>query len=396
MPQGITIHVGRTTGILSESFSFVPESDTSIFDMDKRRLALGLGFAVVVGGFVVVRGCMSNHERGAGVSSVPPIPGSSGDKPSRPTGPAGPVTIVVDAGMRDAAAEKGPDVFFSAEWGSSRMDQLGHVRPSEANPEGPMSLTVDNKGRMFVLDQVNGRVVRIGADGKPEGIIPLKQQDAAQDMAISKDGKIAVLDRFNSKSIVMYDDKGNSLGEIPLGGEGLEQPGLVTGLFVDGEDVYVEKEHGPLMRVGTTDGKPATDRGEIPGRPSRDGQSFMNAGVIDAAAGRMYVSAIDRPTMQHRFTRELRHGAQIRGILMLDSDKLGTIYLATLLEQNGSEAVILTCLEPLKGYPTGSATLPVNTLPEESFRDFAVLDDGGLIYSVRTEQGVSYQRYDCP
>lgn len=364
--------------------------------MDKKRLALGLGIAVVAVGFVVARGCMSNHERGSGASNAQSTRGASGDKPSRPTGPAGPVTIVVDAGMIDAAAEKNADVFFSAEWGSSRMNQLGRVRPSEANPEAPMSLTMDNKGRMFVLDQVNGRVVRIGADGKPEGVIPLKQQEAAQDMAISKDGKVAVLDRFSSKSIVMYDDKGNSLGEIPLDGEGLEQPGLVTGVFVDGDDVYVEKEHGPLMRVGTTDGKPAADRGEIPGRPSRDGQSFINAGVIEVAAGRMYVSAIDRPTMQHRFTRELRQGGEIRGILMLDSDKLGTIYLATQLDQNGSEVVILTCLEPLKGYPFGSATLPVNTLPEETFRDFAVLDDGGVIYSVRTEQGVSYQRYDCP
>jgi hypothetical protein len=367
-----------------------------MFDMDKKRLALGLGFAVVAVGVVVVRGCGSKSERTSGTSNALSTLGASGDKPSRPAGSAGPVTIVVNAGAGDAAPEKGPDVFFSAEWGSSRMDQLGHVRPSEANPEAPMSLTVDGKGRMFVLDQVNGRVVRIGADGKPEGIIPLKQQEAAQDMAISKDGKVAVLDRFNSKSIVMYDDNGKSIGEIPLEGEGLEEPGLVTGVFVDGDDVYVEKEHGPLMRVGTTDGKPATDRGEIPGRPSRDGQSFLNAGVIDSAAGRMYVSAIDRPTMQHRFTRELRHGAQIRNILMLDSDKLGTIYLATQLDQNGSEVVILTCLEPLKGYPTGSATLPVNTLPEETFRDFAVLDDGGVIYSVRTEQGVSYQRYDCP
>jgi hypothetical protein len=380
----------------SESFSFAAESDTRFFDMDKKRLALGLGVAIVAVGFVVARGCTSKNERGQSASNTQSAPGASADKPSRSSGPAGPVTIVVDAGLSDAAADKAPDVFFSAEWGSSRMDQLGHVRPSEANPEGPMSLSVDSKGRMFVLDQVNGRVVRIGADGKPEGIIPLKQQEAAQDMAISKDGKVAVLDRFNSKSIVMYDDKGNSLGEIPLDGEGLEEPGLVTGVFVDGDDVYVEKEHGPLLRVGTTDGKPAADRGEIPGRPSRDGQSFINAGVIDAPVGRMYVSAIDRPTMQHRFTRELRHGAPITGILMLDSDKLGTIYLATQLEQNGSEVVILTCLEPLKGFPTGSATLPANTLPEESFRDFAVLDDGGVLYSVRTEQGVSYQRYDCP
>lgn len=384
--------------MISESFSFAAKlwyNDER--HMDKKHFVMGLGIAVVAVGFAVARGCLSDGTRGSGTSNSAAVEKPmAGDKPSQPAGPAGPVTIVVDAGMNDASAEKGPDVFFSATWGSSRMDQLGHTRPDEANPEAPMSLTVDGKGRMYVLDQVNGRVVRVGADGKPESVIPLKQQEAAQDVAIANDGNVAVLDRYFSKSVVMYDDKGNPLGEIPLEGEGLEETGLVTGVFVDGNDVYVEKEHGPLQRVGTTDGKPVTDRGEIPGRPSRDGQSFINAGVIDVAVGRMYVSAIDRPTMQHRFTRELRHGAEIRGILLLDTDKLGTIYLATLIDQNGTESVILTCLEPLKGYPTGSALLPVNTMPEETFRDFAVLDEGGVIYSVRTEQGVSYQRYDCP
>jgi hypothetical protein len=365
--------------------------------MEKKHFAFGIAVGAIVVGIVAVRGCSPETRTGARTTKDRSAKtNTNGEKPAAPVPGGEPITIVVDAGAQDAAADKGPDVFFSATWGSGRLDQLGHTRPSEANPEAPMSLTIDGQGRMFVLDQVNGRILRVGPDGKPQGVIPLKQQEAAQDVAVANDGSMAVLDRFNSKSIVMYDQQGNALGEIPLQGEGLEETGLATGLFVDGNDVYVEKEHGPLVRVGTTDGKPASDRGEIPGRPSRDGNSFLNAGVIDVAAGRMYVSAIDRASMQHRFTRELRQGAEIRGILMLDSDKLGTIYLATQLNQNGTEVVILTCLEPLKGFPTGSAQLPVNTLPEETFRDFAVLDEGGVIYSVRGEQGVSYQRYDCP
>lgn len=396
MPQASVIHL-RYEKEPTQEFHFHHAALVQpLRQMDKKRLTLGLGIAVVAAGFVVARGCLSSPQSGAGAGKNGSGAEAARDKPARPTGPAGPISIVVDAGPMEAGAEKGPDVFFSAKWGGGRMDELGHSRPSEANPEAPMSLTVDGQGRMYVLDQVNGRVLRVGADGKPLGVIPLKQQEAAQDIAIAKDGSVAVLDRYSSKSVVMYDQQGNPLGEIQLQGEGLEETGLATGLFVDGNDVYVEKEHGPLVRVGTTDGKPATDRGEIPGRPSRDGTIFINAGVIDVAAGRMYVSAIDRATMQHRFTRELRQGAAIHGILMLDSDKLGTIYLATQLDQNGSEVVILTCLEPLKGFPTGNVQLPVNTLPEETFRDFAVLDDGGVIYSVRTEQGVSYQRYDCP
>lgn len=357
-------------------------------------VALVAVVAAVAAGVVVARGCS-----GDGTSKEARPATSNGEKPASARSPedtpksmSSAVAIVVDASAPQP--EKGPEVVFSATWGGTRMNELGRSRPQEANPEAPMSLAMDAKGNMFVLDQVNGRVVRIGPDGKPESVIPLKEQEAAQDMAVTDDGKVAVLDRFNSKSVVMYDEKGDVLGEVPLEGEGLEELGFVTGVFVDGKDVYVEKEHGPLLRIGTTDGQPA-DRTEVPGRPTRDGLSYIKAGIIEPEVGRMYISSVDRATMQHRFTRELRQGSEIRGILLLDTDKTGTIYLATLLVQNGEESVVLSCHEPLKGIPTGTAVLPVNTMPEETFRDMAVLDEGGVVYSVRTEQGVSYQKYDC-
>ncbi len=61
----------------------------------------------------------------------------------------------------------------------------------------------------------------------------------------------------------------------------------------------------------------------------------------------------------------------------------------------GDEVVFLTCLEPLKGLPVGTAVMPANTLPEETFRDLVVLDEGGVIYSLRSETGVTYTRYNC-
>jgi hypothetical protein len=370
--------------------------------MQKKTVAFTLAGAAILAavlGATFLANRKSPH--GPGAQNAPAANASAWPRGAAPAaaGSTGAVAIQIDAGPpgSDAGKNGNGETFFAATWGSSRMDQLGRTRPQEANPEAPMSVNVDGKGRMYVLDQVNGRLLRVGKDGKPETTLPLKQQESAQDVAIADDGSAAVLDRFSSKSVVVYDDKGNVRGEIPLEGEGLETPGEVTGVFVDGKDVYVEKEHGPLLRIGTTDGQPSTDRGEIPGRPSRDGQSFLNAGLIDPPAGRMYVAAIDRATMQHRFTRELRQPGEIRGILMLDSDKVGTIYLATQVEVPGEgEAVLLTCLEPLRGFPTGTAVLPVNNMPEETFRDMAVLDEGGVLYSVRTEQGVSYQKFDCP
>lgn len=248
---------------------------------------------------------------------------------------------------------------------------------------------------MYVLDQNNGRVVRFDKDGKPEKTIPL-DRPTAQDMAFTKDG-LAVLDRFGGKDVALYDDAGNLVGSLPLEGEGVETPGHVTGLFVDGDDVYAEVEHGPLVKVGDTKGNPAASRDTIPGRPSRDGKSYLSAGIIDAPSGRTYVASNARPGGEHEFTRELRFGAPTYQLLLLDTDLSGTIYFAAEVEEEGGGASIvsLLCLDKNTGAPIGSAALPANTTPEESFRDLVVLDEGGVVYELRTPEGVTFQKYVC-
>ncbi|MEZ4302763.1 MAG: hypothetical protein R3B70_48015, partial [Polyangiaceae bacterium] len=329
------------------------------------------------------------HGSGSGAAATSSSAKSSHAEKPAPA-PSGSV-LVLEAGA--PSADNGKTV-FSAKWGTGD-DELGHERPEEGAPLGPMSLGVDGKGRIVVLDTVNGRLVRRGKDGEPDSVVKIGLLDP-QDMALGADGTTAVLDRYADKKVAVYDDTGALVGDLPLVGEGISETGDVTGVFVDGTDVYAEREHGPLVKIGGTNGQPADPRTEIPGRPSRDGLSFLLAGIIDGPAGRVYVAAIDRATETQRFTREIRQPAFVHSIVLLDSDKSGTIYFATQVEQpDGSGAIFLSCLEPQHGVITGSTVLPVNTLPEESFRDFAVLDEGGVVYALRTEQGVSYLHYDC-
>lgn len=265
----------------------------------------------------------------------------------------------------------------------------------EGNPEGPMSFAVDSQGRMLVLDQVNRRMVRYGADGKPLGEVPLELR-SPQDVASGEDGSTAVMDRLVNKSVAIYDAEGSLKGEIPLEGEGVPKGGLLSGVFVDGNDVYVEREHGSLVRIGDTQGRPAQDRAELPGRPSRDGLYFLRAGISGAEEGRVYVTSFERATKAHRFTRELHLNMPARTILLLDTDRQGTIYLATVVEPApNKELLLLSCLEPEKGVPIGKAELPVNNMPEETFRTLVVLADGGVLFALMTSAGVTYQRYDC-
>jgi hypothetical protein len=50
---------------------------------------------------------------------------------------------------------------------------------------------------------------------------------------------------------------------------------------------------------------------------------------------------------------------------------------------------------PRDGSPLGTEDLPSNAMPEETFRDFAVPDSGGVLSSVRTPEGMTLRRYTC-
>lgn len=283
--------------------------------------------------------------------------------------------------------------FASFGWGGEE-GQVGRHRPDEANPEGPMSLASDGHGGALVLDQVNGRVTHVDASGKRAGSFKVPSR-GAQDVATADDGTVAVLDRLGSKDVKLFDQNGAPRGVLTLEGKGIKESGAVTGVFTDGNKVYAETEHGPLTLLGTTDGV-AGDRTQIPGRPSRDGTSYISAGITSATDGRLWVSAITRATNQHRFTRELKMGTPVPSLLLLDSDKSGTIYLAMLaMPQENDPMVLLSCLAGKDGAPIATLQIPANTMAEETFREFAVLDGGGVVHAELSESGVTYRRYDC-
>jgi hypothetical protein len=284
-----------------------------------------------------------------------------------------------------------------AQWGGL-PGKLGKSRPNEANPEGPMSFGFTADGRMLALDQVNRRLAWFNPDGGFDRSQEVSQK-APQDVAVGPDGKVAVLDRLGDKNIEILDKDGRSLGKLPLEGPGIPEGGGVTGVFMDGDKVYAEYEHGRVILIGGTDGKPATDRTDLPGRPSRDGTLWLAAGIVNAQDGRMWVSATERSTSEHRFTRELRMPMPILRILLLDSDRAGIIYTATHLGDetlDQAAGVQVVCLDPQHGEPTGRVYIPVpDDPPEEIFRSMIVLEGGGVVIAVPGGPSMDYQVYYC-
>ena len=293
------------------------------------------------------------------------------------------------------------EVIAELAWGSGPSG-LGHERRQEGNAEGPMSLAVDALGNVVVLDQTNGRLVRLDSRGKPVGTFPLTQQ-VPQDVTLARDGTVLVLDRLKDKSVaLLHPDTGQLLGELPVEGKGIPEGGGVTGTFVDGDSVYVEREHGALVRIGDTSGQADPERPEIPGRPTRDGRSYLTAGIIDRQSGRVFVNVIDRQSGENRYTREYRLQFPLMNLNLLDTDRAGTIYLGVVgalptekAEPATQPGIRLYCLAPEDGRIVGQTELPLKPMPEETFRDLVVLDMGGVVYKQLTSTGVILRQAHC-
>ena len=354
-------------------------------DRPRRVLSLALG---ALGALVAL---LFFWRQGATTTRGVPSSAPSAAKDAAPHRES-PLPRATDAPAPSTSARQG-QVLRRAGWGSA-LEDVGRDRPAEGNPEGPLSLAATPGGGLAVLDQVNGRLVLSGAGGAELREVRLRAR-TPEDLAVAADGSIAVLDRTHDQSVTVLDPSGRIRGTLPLKTAGIDVPGSVTGVFVDGDDVYAEREHGSSFRLGDLAGHPAPTPLEVPGRPSRDGKSFVSAGIVDAARGRAYVASVDRATSDHRFTRELRMEEPIGSIALLDTDRAGILYFALQLPRPGGDVVRLLCLEPLHGAPLGTVEMPATSLPDEQFRAFAVEDGGGVVHAYLDGSGVTYARYDC-
>ena len=106
----------------------------------------------------------------------PPAAGNKGDSSAATRGDKGPAGLSTvtrpHRGTRSApvgentaktSSNEGWVKLFSP-WGGG-PGNLGRDDPGEGSPSGPMSFGVDREGKMYVLDQNNGRIVRYGKDG---------------------------------------------------------------------------------------------------------------------------------------------------------------------------------------------------------------------------------------
>ncbi|MCK6551984.1 hypothetical protein L6R52_39500 [Myxococcota bacterium] len=282
-------------------------------------------------------------------------------------------------------------------WGA-KPGEFGRRRDEEANPEAPMAISATGR-ELLVVDQMNHRVQRFDLDGKPVGT-PIPISETVQDLAIDAGGRTVALDRLADKSVQLFDASGKLVNEAPIEGKGLPQGGGATGVFVDDEGIWVEREHGSVVRVADANGNADPERPELPGRPTRDGRAVVTAAVTDRAAGKLSVTAFDRTTLEPRWTQSLTLALPILQIVMLESDLGGNVFVGVHVGREGPEdpfpiieEMITVVRIDATGNVTGSVDLAVTATGDELHRPVTVGDDGTIYQLAPGDTGLTVQRH---
>lgn len=301
---------------------------------------------------------------------------------------AAPSTNRTRARVSDVKTEE----VFSARWGGGK-GELGRRSANESSPEGPMSFAVDPRGRAFVLDQVNGRV-QIFEPGVEPRSLPVPG-DTYQDVALTSDDGLVLLDRLSKESVAFADRSGKVTHEIPLAGKGVAEGGDVTGLFQRDDGTWVEVKHANLVKLAEASGDPVEDRTIVQGRFGADG-SVLRASKSGANAAFIAQKTRDGVTPLAKVSFDL----PVWQLLELDTDTRGRVFLgASLLAealapgfevQDAREIVVVL---DSTGTELFRVELPANSGAEESFRRIRVGADGAVYHLAYGDEGATMRRF---
>ncbi len=187
------------------------------------------------------------------------------------------------------------EVLFKAPWGSG-PGQVGMLPADESSPEGPMAFAVDAAGDIWVLDQVNRRVVVLTPEGKVVEEITLARE-TYHDLVLGASGEMILLDRYGTPGVEVVQG-GEVMARAPVVGEGIDFAGGVTALFLDADGVYAEYAHLSLLQVMDAHYQEVETRRRLGGRPSVDGKWLWTAQLAGRKGVQLWSTDRGRDVLQ--------------------------------------------------------------------------------------------------
>jgi hypothetical protein len=308
-----------------------------------------------------------------------------------------------DAGSGPACALGGPkpqgeaqmEVVLELPWGSGGA-MLGRVDGNESASYGPMSFALSSAGDLYILDQVNLRILKIYADGSAGGEIGLPAP-GCEDIAVAADGSIVLLSRTAGKALFVLDPATGHSRSVPIEGPGIPEGGLVTAMAVEDDGVWLEVLHEVMVRVLDAALAPG-DRLVLPGRKYAGTGTTLGALWKPPRGARLWLQ--DATTGAVSAGRDFGFAHDIERIAWWDRDAAGSVYAAFHLMQFGDQPPYALRHEEIVGVrldralgETGSFSSPYGATDWMQFREFLV-DRGGDVYRMAfSDAGVKVLRW---
>ncbi|NOZ86169.1 MAG: hypothetical protein GXP49_07865 [Deltaproteobacteria bacterium] len=292
------------------------------------------------------------------------------------------------------------EVIFKAAWGSGPED-VGHKLPENGAPEGPMSFFVAPDGGIFILDQVNKRMIHV-KDHKADKTISIGS-DTFQDIAVTSSGDIALLDRLAGKKVDVLEPDGNLVSSLPIEGKGVPEGGGVTGLFVKDNGIWVEDEHARLVRIADAHGVPDPNRPSILGRPSLDGSMNILARIEHPRGVVLQIRSTDNPGEES--VASVTFASRISFLVELATDRIPRIFLAARLMDiddappyrvRGVHNVVVVLDRTGKEITRLSLPAPGRDVDEEQFKSIRIGPDGSIYQLLFSSNGIVLTRWEIP
>lgn len=149
-----------------------------------------------------------------------------------------------------------PQEVIRLPWGCGGL-MAGRKDAVESAPEGPMSFDIEAQGQIYLLDQVNFRVLEINPADKSWREIHISS-DTFQEVEFYR-GKIILLDRI-AKSIISIIDPntGGELSAVPATGKGIHEGGGITAMLAFDDGIWLEYDHRYMVHILNADLSPAS------------------------------------------------------------------------------------------------------------------------------------------
>lgn len=329
-----------------------------------------------------------------------PIPPSLRDQPYRPNQADQAPQIVPLSASPTSSREpvhgtlSPPQTLLQGLWGNG-FHALGRIETPDGNFEGPMGIHITPRGELFVLDQVNRRIV-CAEHGQIQSVVPVPSE-TAQDFAPLPKGGFAILDRQPDRGIQIIGQDGLRLSHVPI--PSWLELGAITGFWADEQGMYLSRDYLQTIQFADAQAEPLPSIKSLSGRPA--GSLLLSTWLLEQASHRVTLKVRNRSEGTLVYERQVQFTLPVVQVLLLDADRRKQVVLGVLLGHEDltppfalREGTLVVVRFSKEGKELGRYKLPLSFRRHETFRPMTLDSEGRVVVLSATEKGFSVDRYE--